>query len=260
MESPQVTHELKNDMMGLVERVDGPSGPVVRRVAKGGSIPGTRLVARVLMGRERRALERLADVTGVARLVEDEAYASAPSLGGGPPRRKDVLMRSWVDGNPLQQADELPENFFELLEDLVRELHRRGVCHNDLHKEANILVGEDGYPALVDFQLASVHEREDRGYGVRVREDLRHVKKHRWKYTSRGGAAAEAATAAGEVRPSKKRSFLAHAWLRFGKPPYLFVTRKVIGYKGGERGRPKTGPWPEWTAPLAPRERSTTPA
>ena len=255
METPQVTDELKNDMMGLVERLDGPSGPVVRRVARGHRMPGTGLVARVLMGRERRALERLAEIPGVARLVEDPAYRDVPSLDGRVPRRRDVLMRSWVDGLPLQDAEVLPENFFDLLAELVAELHAHRVCHNDLHKEANILVGEDGYPALVDFQLASVHDRDDRVYRVRVREDLRHVNKHRWKYTSRGGAAAEAATAAGEVRPTKKRSLLAHVWLRFGKPPYMFVTRRLFGYQGGERGRPKTGPWPEWTAPLAPRGR-----
>jgi hypothetical protein len=249
MERPQVTHELKNDPMGLVERVDGPIGPVVRRVARGGGIPGSGLVARVLMRRERLSLERLRDVTGVARLVVDPDYARAPSMDGRVPRASHVLMRSWVDGAPLQQATALPENFFDLVEELVRTLHAHGVCHNDLHKEANILVGADGYPALVDFQLASVHPTEDRNFRIRVREDLRHVEKHRWKYLSRGGAAK-----AGQARRvPKRRSILAHVWLRVGKPPYMFVTRRLIGYQGGERGRPKTGPWPAWTAPLGPR-------
>lgn len=250
MERPQVTHELKNDQMGLVERVDGPIGPVVRRVARGGGIPGSGLVARALMQRERRALERLSDVHGVARLVADAEYARAPSKDGRVPRASRVLMRSWVDGLPLQQATALPENFFELVEDLVRDLHSHGVCHNDLHKEANILVGADGYPALVDFQLASVHPTEDRNFRIRTMEDLRHVEKHRWKYLSRGGRAHGA-----QARGSKKRSLLAHVWLRVGKPPYLFVTRRLLGYQGGERGRPKTGPWPAWTAPLHPRAR-----
>jgi len=249
MERPQVTLELKNDQMGLVERVDGPAGPVVRRVARGGGIPGSGVVARVLMRRERRALVRLVDVTGVARLVVDEAYAAAPSKDGRVPNRKHVLMRSWVDGKPLQEATELPEDFFELVEELVRELHANGVCHNDLHKEANILVGDDGYPALVDFQLASVHEGDDRNFRVRTKEDMRHVEKHRWKYHSRGGH-----SKSGEPRRTpKRRSILAHLWLRVGKPPYMFITRRLFGYTGGERGRPKTGPWPAWTAPIGPR-------
>ena len=250
MEAPQVTCELKNDQMGLVERIDGPGGPVVRRVARGGGIPGSRLVARVLMQRERRALGRLDHTNGVARLVKEDTYACTPSLDGKSPHQKDVLMRSWVDGVPLQEAVELPENFFELVDDLVRELHSRGVCHNDLHKEANILVRTDGYPALVDFQLASVHAKEDRSYRVRVEEDLRHVEKHRWKYQSRGGNR----SAATSTKREKRRSLLAHLWLRFGKPPYMFISRRLFGYAGGgERGRPKTGPWPSWTAPLPPR-------
>lgn len=235
--------------MGLVERLDGPQGPVVRRVAQGGSIPGSGLVARVLMARERRALDRLRDVSGVARLVEDDLYATARSKDGSVPRPKDVLMRSWVDGCPLQEATELPRDFFDRLEELVRALHERGVCHNDLHKEANILVGLDGYPSLVDFQLASVHGAGQRSFRIRVREDLRHVEKHRWKYTQRG------VNAAGDAvkRPQKQRSFLAQAWLRWGKPPYMFVTRRLLGYQGGERGRPMSGPWPEWTDPVGPR-------
>jgi hypothetical protein len=86
---------------------------------------------------------------------------------------------------------------------------------------------------------------------VRVREDVRHVEKHRYKYLSCGGSRGEGAP----PRPGRKRSVLALAWLRLGKPPYMFVTRRLFGYKGGERGRPKTGPWPDWTAPLAPRTR-----
>jgi serine/threonine protein kinase len=249
MERPQVTLELKNDQMGLVERVDGPSGPVVRRVARGGGIPGSGVVARILMRRERRALERLVDVNGVARLVVDDQYAATPSVDGAVPRKSHVLMRSWVAGKPLQEATELPEDFFELLEDLVRVLHANGVCHNDLHKEANILVGDDGYPALVDFQLASVHSGPDRNFRIRTKEDLRHVEKHRWKYLSRGGH-----SRSNEARRApKSRSILALVWLRVGKPPYMFITRRLFGYTGGERGRPKTGPWPEWTAPLGSR-------
>src|SRR5687767_615961 len=111
MQRPQVSRELKNDQMGLVERIDGPAGTVVRRVARGGRIPGSRIVARILLARERRALERLTGVAGVARLFEDLAYACTPSLDGRIPRDKDVLMRSWVEGLPLQHARQLPENF-----------------------------------------------------------------------------------------------------------------------------------------------------
>jgi hypothetical protein len=201
--------------------------------------------------RERQALARLAGVSGVARLVEDDVYAAAPSLDGTVPRLRDVLMRTWIEGVPLQESKELPENFFDLVEELVRELHAYRVCHNDLHKEANILVGSDGYPALVDFQLASVHLRERRSFHVRAREDLRHVAKLRWKYESRGARS----TAEGASALVKKRSLVAHLWMRIGKPPYRFVSRRLMRYTGGERGRPRSGPWPDWT-PALPSPRA----
>lgn len=248
MEEPQVTQELKNDLLGLVERVDGPGGSVVRRVACGGKIPGSGFVARKLLQRERRALSRLEGIEGVSSLVEDPSYRKAPSQDGSVPRSEHVLVRRWVDGMPLQETCELPRDFFDRLEELVREIHSHGVCHNDLHKEANILVGEDGYPFLVDFQLASLHENRDRTFLVRVLEDLRHVEKHRWKYTTQGRPRGD-----GKERRKERRSTLAHVWLRYVKPPYLFVTRRVFGYQGGERGRPRSGPWPEWTPPVGPR-------
>jgi hypothetical protein len=225
---------LKRDALGSVELVrlsDG--GEAVRRSASGGRLPGSRLLARRLLARERRALEVLAGLAGVARVL------AAPDGA--------TLLRSFVPGTPLCLADELPRDFFERLEELVRALHERGVCHNDLHKEANVLVGTDGYPALVDFQLASVHARRGRSFAVRVREDLRHVWKHRSHYL----------TALGEKDPlaaPPPRSFLAQSWRRFGKPLYRAVTAPfAAGLASGEPRRGKHGPWPRWSAPVGPR-------
>jgi serine/threonine protein kinase len=163
-----------------------------------------------------------------------------------------VLVRSFLPGTPLCLARELPRDFFERLEELVRALHGRGVCHNDLHKEGNVLVGADGYPNLVDFQLASVHARRGRSFAVRAREDLRHVWKHRSLYLR----------ALGEPDPlahEPRRSALAGAWRRLGKPLY----RRLVRFDwlqrelaSGETRRGKDGPWPTWSAPVGPRVTS----
>jgi hypothetical protein len=217
-------------------------------------VPGSGLVARVLLARERRALALLSDLDGVAHLVDAPEYAGAESLDGRAPAARDVLLRSWVEGEPLYAAGRLPEDFFDRLEDLVVELHARGLCHNDLHKEPNVLVGPDGYPGLVDFQLASVHPDPGRAFRVRVDEDLRHVAKHRRHY-ARGTGRADG----GEARlDSRRRSLLARAWMRLGKPLYNLVTRRVLGRPDGEPRRPSSGPWPEWTAAVGPR-RSAPP-
>lgn len=236
MEAPQEIRELKRDLLGRVELVRDARGAFVRRVARG-AVPGAGLVARLLLARERRALRALAGVEGVAPLVEREA-------------RRDVLERGYVEGVPLCLAEELPRDFFERLEELVRTLHERGVCHNDLHKEGNVLVGVDGRPALVDFQLASVHARRGRSFRARAREDLRHVWKHRSFYLA----------ALGESDPLSgsppRRGAVAELWRRFGKPLYRALTRPAwlrARLASGEPRRGKHGPWPRWSAPVGPR-------
>jgi hypothetical protein len=246
--SPQVERELKSDALGRIELLDGPAGRVVRRVASGSRLPGSGWVARRLLGRERRALQLLQGLAGIPALRDDAPYASAPSGDGERPARRDVLLRGWIEARPLQLASELPEDFFERLEELVAELHARRVCHNDLHKEPNILVAEDGRPALVDFQLASHHPRAGRLFASRAREDLRHVRKHARRYRVYGGGPQADAPPARE-----KRSFVAAAWRLCGKPLYRFVTRRLLRWRDGEGGRPRDIPWPRWTPPVGPR-------
>ena len=229
---------LKADALGRVERVVLPDGSLrVRRVACGGSIPGSRFVARRLLARERRALEALENMEGAPRLLAVEP---------------GILERSWIEGAPLSHAEALPEDFFDRLDDLVRALHARGVCHNDLHKEQNVLVAADGWPALLDFQLASVHRRGSRAFASRARDDLRHVEKHRRRYTrdGRGPDGSEPSRGSGH---GLRRSPTALVWRRAVKPVYVFVTRSVLGTRDGEARRESSGPWPRWTPPVRPR-------
>lgn len=247
MQAPQVVRELKRDALGRVELLAGPRGPVVRRVACGGRIPGSRGVARLLLGRERRALERLAGLRGVAGLVDARDYACAPSRDGARPRPASVLLRTWLEGIPLWEAQELPADFFERLAELVGELHERGVCHNDLHKEPNVLVGADGRPCLVDFQLASRHARRGRRFAARAREDLRHVRKHERRYRTQAGRRADAGAG-----PAERRSLVAALWWHTLKPLYNLVTRRVLRTRDAEPRRPPGGPWPRWGPPVGP--------
>jgi hypothetical protein len=229
--------ELKHDVFGRVECVEGVAGDVrrrIRRVASGNGWPLTRLVARMLLRRERRALAALAGCPGVPALVADA------------PRRRGELWRTYLDGEPLWSASRLPHDFFDRLRELVARLHARGVCHNDLHKENNILVGPDGAPCVIDFQLASVHRHRGRLFARRCAADLRHVEKHRQRYDSEGRA--------GLPRPRG----VAAALLRWVyKPIYNFLVRRCRFAHRGEPRRPRTGPWPVRTpAPRSPAGRA----
>lgn len=246
-----VERELKRDVFGSVELLRGPSGRIVRRIASGSRWPGSRLLARLLLHRERRALQRLAGLPHVPQLLDDRAAAGAADSGGRAVDPRRVLLRTFLDGVPLHAATALPADFFALLSASVAELHARGVCHNDLHKENNVLVGPDGRPRLLDFQLASVHAWRGRHFLTRCGDDLRHVEKHRRRY--------EAAGDPGRMVPLD-RSRAASWWRLLVKPLYNWLTRRVLRSRRGEPRRPREGPWPHWTAAVGPPADCAVPA
>ena len=242
----QVDRVLKEDTFGRVERLTSEGERLTRRVASGGSVPLSGVIARYLARREQRALAHLTGSCGAPCVASDEAAASAEGPDGRAPKRSDVFLRTWIDGVPLPLATKLPADFFDLLDGLVSELHARGVCHNDLHKEPNIIVTPDGRPALIDFQLASVHAERGRSFRSRAAEDERHIHKHRTRYTCDGRGPTE--TSEGGLGRGRRRRPLSFVWRRFGKPVYLLITRVLLRTRdGAEDFRPSTGPWPEWT-------------
>jgi hypothetical protein len=230
---------LKRDLFGRIELLRAPEASFVRRTACGSAVPGSAWLARRLLARERAALHRLEGLSGVPRL-------QVASPGG---EVAAVLERSFIEGVALHAAAQVPSDFFDRLVELVGAMHRRGVCHNDLHKEQNVLVGHDGYPYVVDFQLASTHDRSSFLFKSRVREDLRHVEKHRRRYALQG----RRSDPTGAEGPRLRRGLLSAAWLSAGKPLYTLVTRRLLHRPDSEPRRPREGPWPTWTPPVGPR-------
>ncbi len=250
---------LKADSFGRVECLALDDQNVLRRVACGGRWPASAWVARLLLRRERRALQALEGEAGFPKRLAAsgslEGARQAQPEDGRATRRAlvhpdGVLLREYVAGRPLSQAQHLPHNFFDRLEELVERMHARGVCHNDLHKEPNVLVAEDGFPVLIDFQLASVHPRRGRAFRVRCHEDLRHVQKHRRRYLRDGRGPEGLAPPPAHERLRRKP--LSWVWRKTGKPLYEFITRRWLGYSDGEARRPSSGPWPQWGPPLPP--------
>jgi hypothetical protein len=207
---PELDDVLKSDVFGQVRRV----GITVVRDA-GHARPWARHLAMHLLHREYRALTRLALGRGI------DGIPRALVLDGS------TLMRSWIDGAPMQVAKPRDPEYFRAALRLLRRIHAAKVIHNDLAKETNWLVTPEGRPALVDFQLAMTLTKRGPLTRALGRDDVRHLLKHKRTYLP------ERLTAR-EKRILDSPSLLSRIWKASGKRVYLLVTRKVLRWRDRE--------------------------
>lgn len=208
---------LKKDTFGEVSTFERDGEAVILRDVRPAPV-WARWLARRLMLREARALAALDGLDGVPQLIAVDRF---------------TLERSYVAGAPLQVGRPTDPRFFNDAARLLRRLHRMGVVHNDLAKEPNILLTEDGGAAFIDFQLAGYAPSRSRLFRALAREDLRHLLKHKRTYCRSALTARERSILA---RPG----IVSRVWMRTVKPVYLFVTRRVLGWRdregAGDRG------------------------
>jgi RIO-like serine/threonine protein kinase len=202
---------LKRDLFGEVTRKNTARGRIVERNVR--AAPWwTRWIARRLLQREARALAALDGIDGVPQLVSNE---------------RDVLERSFLDGEPLYVARTSDPAWFRDASRLLRKLHRAGVCHNDLAKEPNLLVRDDGSPGIIDYQLASYSRSRSKLFRIAAYEDLRHLLKHKRYYRP-------------DLLTQRERDILAspspvsRLYMGTVKPVYMFVTRRLLGWADRE--------------------------
>lgn len=176
-------------------------------------------LARLLLRREARALAALDGIRGVPELLRHDAA---------------TLNRSYIHGTPIFEGRPNEAQFFRDAMRLLRRMHTAGVAHNDLAKEPNILLQDDGTPCFIDFQLATFSDRRGRWFRMLAREDIRHLLKHKRTYRA-------------DLLSKRERSILSspsvpsRLWMGTVKPVYLFVTRRLMGWSDREgaadRGR-----------------------
>ncbi len=164
---------------GFYDDRDGGGERVVLKVGRTNGVFGLpgRFLGRWSRRRETRFHARLADLSAVPPVLGRvgatgfvHAYVCGRPLG-----------ERGADGSPVP----VPDGFFDDLAALLAELHRRGVAYVDTNKPQNILVGEDGRPHLIDFQISY----DLRGLGDTPpnrwllrrlqREDVYHLLKHK---------------------------------------------------------------------------------
>src|SRR5437762_13550605 len=209
---------LKRDVFSTVERGRfrsdaGEVDAVLRRLDQ---VPWWSYIpARHLFARERRALE-------LARGL----HIGPELLWAG----KQALVRGFIDGVALHLAKPFGDvAYFRSAKLALRRLHRAGICHNDLAKEQNWLVGRDGQAYLTDFQLAACFTTRGRLFRIAAYEDLRHLLKHKRSY------APEALTPK-ERKILARKSLVARLWLMTGKKVYRAITRGLFNFTDREGG------------------------
>src|SRR4029077_3278615 len=96
---------------------------------------------------------------------------------------RQALVRGFIDGVALHLVKPAGHvAYFRSAKQALRRLHRAGVCHNDLAKEQNWLVGRDSRAYLTDFQLAACFNARGRLFRIAAYEDLRHLLKNKRSY------------------------------------------------------------------------------
>lgn len=209
---------LKKDLFGEVWLQDSATEPTIVRDTRSARW-WVRWLARALLKREARGLAALDGIDSLPALIRyDDAQ----------------LVRSYVRGRPMHVGKPRDVKYFVSAARLLRRVHRAGVVHNDLAKEPNLLVCEDGSAAFIDFQLAWYSNNRGRLFRIAAREDIRHLLKHKRTYCP------DALTQREKCILATPSGF-SRAWMGLAKPVYVFVTRRLFGWSdregAGDRGQ-----------------------
>jgi len=201
---------LKTDLFGTVSKefeVHTQSYVTCRDTRK--SRWWTRWIAIYLANREAKSLSKINLPNSIPKLLY---------------WKNGVLLRSWQNGEAMQVAQPRDKTYYSSALQLLRELHKQNIAHNDLAKESNWLVTPAGKPALVDFQLARHFKRRSAWFRYCAREDIRYLLKHK-----RGFCPEYLSTR--ELSILSTPGFASRIWKKTGKKIYLFVTRKTTSLK-----------------------------
>lgn len=134
----------KHDFFAATGVYDGPQGVCVLKLGRVNPLFGVplRWIGRFLRRQEERAYELIGDQPGVPRFI-----GRVGDTG---------FLHAFVPGRPLEKGDAVGGAFFDELQKLIASIHARGMAYVDLNKPQNILLGDDGRPYLIDFQISLI--------------------------------------------------------------------------------------------------------
>ena len=173
----------KHDSWAATALYQGPRGLIVckfHRQAPVGFL-SMRWLGNYLAQHETHILRTLSDLPNIPAWSGD-VYVNGKRL-------RNAIAHEYVPGHPLASKEMLPASFFDELEKVLVVLHQRDMAYVDLHKRENVLVGDNGRPYLIDFQISFVlaHWWPIKSIFTRAllqllqQSDMYHLAKHRAK-------------------------------------------------------------------------------
>lgn len=103
-------------------------------------------LGRWLARREFAHFQRLQGIAGIPRLQGCVAVDGNIA--------KHAVAHEFIAGNPLPNNQPISIEFDAQLAELMERVHQRELAYVDFHKRENIIVGADGRPYLIDFQVS----------------------------------------------------------------------------------------------------------
>ena len=132
----------KHDFFAATAMYQGESGKAVLKMGRRVAFFGfpSAWIGRWLTQREGRMYQRMSGIEGIPAWLGFDGPSS--------------LAHAYVEGAPLHRRDAVNDDFFPRLSAMLDAIHARGAAYVDLEKPENILLGTDGRPHLIDFQIS----------------------------------------------------------------------------------------------------------
>jgi len=89
------------------------------------------------------------------------------------------FLHEYIPGEDLRENMSLPAPFFADLRRLIEDVHARHIAYVDTNKRENILLGADGRPWLIDFQISYFAAKGARSNAL-TRSMLRRLQRADW--------------------------------------------------------------------------------
>lgn len=132
----------KHDFFAATGLYEGPTGRIILKLGRKAPVFGLpmRWVGRLLARHEGRLYRLVQGIDGVPAYLGDWGETG--------------IVHEFVEGRPLPRDADVDDDFFPRLAAILTRIHARGAAYVDLEKRENILLGDDGRPHLIDFQIS----------------------------------------------------------------------------------------------------------